>query len=291
LSAEQLAPAVELADETSDREWAERAPHCSPCDLAKLVRTKETPTVADREKRVEARFLRTWWDKDSGMFHFRGALADLDGAFVEGVLNHLTERMRPTKGQRWDTPAHRGADALVAVCAAYENDAPLVARPTPPFVVQVPLEGPAEIVGIPLPEEMVEALRAEAKLEPIAVDSFGVPVASGRVRSALSEKIKRAVLLRDGHCRCGMCDASDGLHVHHLLPVSWGGTDDLSNLAAVCARGPEAHHAMLVPYGDWVLEGNPNRPDGLRFVHISQATEVRPPPGLQRGHPAQPPAA
>ncbi len=287
---EQLAPAVELADESSDHEWAERAQHCSPGDLARLARTKETPSVADREQRVKARFLRTWWGKDS-MLHLRGALPDVDGVFVEGVLKDLIERMRPAKGQRWDTPAHRGADAVVAVCAAYDKDAPLVARPVPRFVVQIPPEGPAEIAGIPLPDEMVEALRAEARLEPVAVDSFGAPVATGRVRSALSEKIKRAVLLRDGHCRCGMCETYDGLQVHHLLPVSWGGTDDLSNLASVCALGPDSHHGMLVPYGEWVLEGNPNRPDGLRFVHISQATQIRPPPGWQRGRQAQPPAA
>jgi HNH endonuclease len=148
------------------------------------------------------------------MFHFRGALADLDGAFVEGVLNDVTARMRPAKGQRWDRPAHRGAGALVEICAAYEK-------------------------GAALPAEMVEAVRAEAKLEPVAVDSLGAPVVSGRVWSALSEKIKRAVLLRDGHCRCGTCDARDGLHVHHLVPVSWGGTDAISNLAAVCTRGNE----------------------------------------------------
>jgi 5-methylcytosine-specific restriction endonuclease McrA len=114
---------------------------------------------------------------------------------------------------------------------------------------------------------------------------------SGRTRSALSEKIKRAVLLRDGHCRAGTCDVRDGLQVHHLLPVSWGGTDDPSNLATVCARGSRSHHPLLVPYGDWVLEGNPNQPDGLRFVHISQATQVRPPPGWQRGRRIEPPAA
>ncbi len=41
------------------------------------------------------------------------------------------------------------------------------------------------------------------------------------------------VLYRDQH-RCQQCGAPAG-HAHHVVPVSRGGTDDLSNLAALCA--------------------------------------------------------
>ena len=56
----------------------------------------------------------------------------------------------------------------------------------------------------------------------------------------MSPKIARAVLLRDRHCRVPGCEIDYGLHVHHLRPRSWGGTDDLSDLAAVCTAG--GHH-------------------------------------------------
>ena len=85
--------------------------------------------------------------------------------------------------------------------------------------------------------------------------------------SDLSPKIARAVLLRDGECRCG-CDSRHGLHVHHIRPKSWGGTDDPSNLAAVF-RG---HHPKLIPHGPYALVGNPNLPDGLRTVHLDDLT-------------------
>jgi hypothetical protein len=75
------------------------------------------------------------------------------------------------------------------------------------------------------------------------------------------------VLLRDGRCRCGHCDRRHGLQVHHLWPRSWGGTDEISNLCAVCVGGGTDHHPTLVPHGPWVLLGNPNRPDGLRLLH------------------------
>ena len=76
----------------------------------------------------------------------------------------------------------------------------------------------------------------------------------------------RAVLLRDGHCRCGNCEVRHGLQIHHLRPRSWGGDDEISNLAAVCI--PAGHHPMVIPTGPWCLVGNPNQPDGLELVHI-----------------------
>jgi len=134
--------------------------------------------------------------------------------------------------------------------------------------VHVPPEGPAEVAGIPLPDEMVEALRASAKLEPVLVDDAGAPVTRGRTRSALSPKVVRGVRLRDAKCRWPGCDRRTGLHVHHLWPVSWGGTDDQSNLALACVGGGTDHHGLLAPQGEYLLLGNPNVPEGLHLVRV-----------------------
>ena len=69
-----------------------------------------------------------------------------------------------------------------------------------------------------------------------------------------------------GHCRWPGCERRTGLQIHHLVPRSWGGGDDIANLAAVCTGGGTDHHTKLVPHGDWLLEGNPNQPDGLRLT-------------------------
>jgi hypothetical protein len=84
--------------------------------------------------------------------------------------------------------------------------------------------------------------------------------------------LARAILLRDQRCRCGGCDRRHGLHIHHLRPRSWGGTDDPGNLALVCARGPDAHHQMLIPHGPWALVGNPYEVGGLRMTHLDDLT-------------------
>jgi len=56
--------------------------------------------------------------------------------------------------------------------------------------------------------------------------------------------------------------------VHHLRPKSWGGTDEISNLAAVAS----VHHPMLIPNGPYALVGNPNLPDGRHLVHVEKLT-------------------
>ena len=133
--------------------------------------------------------------------------------------------------------------------------------------MHIPPEGPAEVAGIPLPDEMVEALRTSAKIESVLVDAVGAPVARGRTRTALPAKVVRGVRLRDGKCRFLGCDRRHGLQVHHLWPVSWGGSDDPSNLALVCDGGAD-HHGMLAPEGPYLLLGNPNLPDGLHLIRV-----------------------
>jgi Domain of unknown function (DUF222)/HNH endonuclease len=271
LSAEQLGAVVRLADEESDAEWALRAPNVTPGDLARLAREKSKPTVEEGRARHAARNLRMWWEKDRGMLQIRGELPDVMGAKFEATIKKLTERMKPAKGQAWERRDRRAADALGLMCDAVDAveriETPMAAA-RPLFAVEVGKDGPATVAGIPLPDAMVEQLRALASVEPLLVDDSGFPVAVGKRGSSLSAKITRAVLLRDGHCRCGNCDLNYGLHAHHIRPKSRGGTDEISNLAAVAG----VHHPMLIPNGPYALVGNPNLPDGLRMVHIDDLT-------------------
>jgi hypothetical protein len=260
---------VKLADEDTDAEWAHRAPNTSPADLARLARTRRKPTAAEGRARYEARSLRMWWTPDKGMLQLHGQLPDMMGATFEAMIQRLAEQAKPAKGRPWASFERRAADALVGMCDAVDV-AERVETPTlaakPVLVVQISPDGAGQIAGIPLADSVVEQLRANASVEPTVVDDDGVPVVTGTRTSGLSPKIIRAVLMRDGHCRCGTCDVRYGLHAHHLRPKSWGGSDELSNLAAVCV--PAGHHPMLVPHGPWALVGNPNRPDGLRVVHL-----------------------
>jgi hypothetical protein len=266
LSSSQLSAVSRLAEPADDAEWAQRAQHCATSDLERLVRTKRTPTADEGIARRRARTLGFWWRESAGMLDGRFALADVDGALFERVINQMIDKMKPPKDQPWESRARRGADALMDLIRNYAHlEAP--SGPDPYFVVHVPESGPAEIAGIPLPDAMVESLRAAAKIEPVLVDAEGVPGARGRARTALPAKVVRGVRLRDGKCRWLGCDRRHGLQVHHLWPVSWGGSDDPSNLALVCDGGAD-HHGMLAPEGPYLLLGNPNRPDGLHLIRV-----------------------
>ena len=269
LSPEQLSSVTKFADQDSDAEWARRAPNVAPAELARLARNAVKPSTDDSRVRYEARSLRMWWTPDKGMLQLHGQLPDVMGASFEATIQQLTERAKPAKGQAWDSFEHRAADALVGLCEQPDGQAetPTLA-PRPGVHVHLPPRGPAEIAGVPIADSLLEQLRANASIEPVLVDDDGVPVAVGKRFTVLSPKIVRAVLLRDGSCRYGNCEIRSGLEVHHLRPRSWGGTDDLANLAAVCST----HHRLLVPHGERVLIGNPNQPDGLRTVHRHDLT-------------------
>jgi uncharacterized protein DUF222/HNH endonuclease len=267
LSPEQLSAVTRFADEATDAEWARRAPNTAPAELARLARNAVKPSTEDSRARYEARSLRMWWTPDKGMLHLHGQLPDVLGATFEATIQRLTEQMKPAKGQVWDRFEHRAADALVHLCEQPDtkDETPtLAARP----VVQtlVPLSGPAEIAGVPIADSRLEQLRANASIEPVLVDDDGVPVAVGKRFSVLSPKIVRAVLLRD-HC-CQICSRRHRLQIHHLRPRSWGGTDEISDLAAVCSTC----HPDLVPHGPYALVGNPNLPGDLRKVHLDDLT-------------------
>ena len=110
LSDQQLGPLVRLADEESDREWAQRAPHTAPADLERMARCAVKPTSEEAHARRAARELTMRWRRNAGMLSLRAELPDIDGALVETVLNRIIDRMRPAKGEPWGAPrpARRG---------------------------------------------------------------------------------------------------------------------------------------------------------------------------------------
>jgi hypothetical protein len=272
LSDEQLSSVVKVADSDSDREWARRAPNIDPAELERMARNARKPSPEDSRARFAARELRMWQGEHDGMFHLRGQLPDDMGAKFEDTIRQLTEQMKPATGEPWMPFEQRAADALLALCEPHcsddEHEPSLVVQPN--IQIAVPPQGPAHIAGIPISDSLLEQLRANATIEPMLVDECGAVVGFGRRTSAISPKLRRAVLLRDTQCRVPGCARRRGLEVHHLVPRTWGGNDEISNLACVCP----AHHRLLVPHGLLALVGNPNVPDGLELVSAIRGPPV-----------------
>ena len=82
-------------------------------------------------------------------------------------------------------------------------------------------------------------------------------------RVPIPAAIKHAVALRD-RCQCTFvdslgrrCDNRRQLHFHHILQVSLGGTNELSNLTTICATHHELIHQLSLPIEgqvSWVRE-------------------------------------
>lgn len=68
-----------------------------------------------------------------------------------------------------------------------------------------------------------------------------------RRRQATPKQVKQ-VIQRDGHC-CVRCRVGENLLVHHILPVSQGGTPDEQNLVTLCETCHRAAHGMVMYRG------------------------------------------
>lgn len=67
--------------------------------------------------------------------------------------------------------------------------------------------------------------------------------------SPLSEATRKAVLMRDGYA-CRYCGSMGGpFDIDHVHPVSLGGSDDMTNLAASCASCNRSKGAK--PLSEW----------------------------------------
>ena len=100
----------------------------------------------------------------------RFRLPDVDGVIVEEVFEFMAERMRPAKGQAWDTLDHRKADALVELCTRYASVEPRRRR-KPLVVVHIPETAVdddtapgATAGGIPIANQTARDVMAEARV-------------------------------------------------------------------------------------------------------------------------------
>ena len=143
------------------------------------------------------------------MLRLTGAIPDIDGALVEAVLEHMVGGMRPPKGQPWDTRAHRGADALVALCRAAKNGEQADGnvggtRRTPKrgwkpsVVIHMGSDAQPTVNGMPIAVTSVQTLIDEgARVREMHDDDPLAPTHGDRILAALREYLRA----RDPVCR------------------------------------------------------------------------------------------
>ena len=184
--------------------------------------------------------------------------------------------------------SQRNLDALARIldaagAATGDLALPLVSGERPTINVTVPLdalvdEHSAEVAWLErfgIPTTMISGsaarrLACDASLRPLLVDRQGQLVAMLPKERAIRPALRRAVFMRDRHCRFPGCRARID-EVHHIVFHSRGGPTVLANLVGLCW-----HHHHLVHDAGWLIEGDPGGRLTFRSGHRRELTSDPP---------------
>jgi hypothetical protein len=137
----------------------------------------------------------------------------------------------------------------------------------------------ARIAGGPgLPERVVHRLLCAGRIRTLLCDQSGSPLDLGRTHRVVSDKLFRALLLRDCGCSHPGCGSRHGLEAHHVRHWLHGGRTDLRNLVLLCRRHHHAHHDgefLITATGDGRFRYH--RADGRELPERIDPTQVADP--------------
>jgi hypothetical protein len=115
-----------------------------------------------------------------------------------------------------------------------------------------------------VPIEAARQMSCDASIVRVVTAGSSEPLDLGRRTPVISAAQRRAVVVRDRHCRFPGCDRPpEWCDAHHIVHWADGGPTDLCNLILLCRR----HHVLLHARDGFALaieDGRPafRRPDG-----------------------------
>jgi hypothetical protein len=203
---------------------------------------------------------------------------DLDPETGETMLvalqNCLDAERRRRDPDDERTPTQRRVDALGEICRRWLDapDRPLVAGERPHVAVVVDLQSLTSRGGErsefdhvgPVHPEIVRRWACDSSVTRVITRGGSEPLDVGRRTSVVPGPMRRAVIVRDGHCRFPSCDRPPPwCDAHHIEHWADGGVTAVSNLLLLCRR----HHRLVHRPGGFtlkLLDGRPvfTRPDG-----------------------------
>jgi Domain of unknown function (DUF222)/HNH endonuclease len=108
------------------------------------------------------------------------------------------------------------------------------------------------------------------RLAPGTVASVSLPLDVGAVTDTIPVHLRRAVAVRDRHCRFPGCDQPvAACQPHHIIPRAQGGPTSLTNLLLLCTF----HHLIAIHRWGWGIVLHPDgtvtatSPDGGKTLH------------------------
>ncbi len=103
-------------------------------------------------------------------------------------------------------------------------------------------------VGPALAAQTMRRMACDASLVRVVEDENGAPLSVGRKTRSIPAALRRALQLRDRHCRFPGCTSRHFVDAHHIRHWADGGETKADNLALLCR-----HHHRLVHEGGFEL--------------------------------------
>ena len=249
-NAKRLAEAVErtsASDVESDSDLLAKAESMRPEQFASEARRWATDRQGDggvsEHARQRARRRVRVWDADDGMVHLHGEFDPVTGKRIANRLRAEAGRMHDAdKKQAAAGGADRRtfdqcmADALDALTANGGTDG---GKPLADICVTARVdEGTGKLIAeLPdktrLPEAVLEELACNSRLTGVVCGRLGSPIWRAYSVRTATDAQRQVLLARYGGCF--HCAAHPALcQIHHIKPVSQGGSTKISNMVPVC---------------------------------------------------------
>ncbi len=204
----------------------------------------------DEQQAFASRYFTVQPNLDESMWKLDGALPGVDGAAVKALVDARADELPVVDGVR-ASRRQRCADALVTLvmdgAEADAADGGAMSMLATVFVdgalaAASSGEAGAEVLGGPrVGPAVLEEILCGGRVE---VDVAGaVALGVGPAGHGIPPRLRRFVMARDGgRCSVGGCHSRYRLQVHHVVPVSRGGTDEPAGLATLCWF----HHHVVI---------------------------------------------
>jgi hypothetical protein len=254
LSADQVGVIAARAGEGSDEHYAQLAAVATVNQLRTAVRLEPRPEPEPRPERE--RSITTTSDEQGSCYRIR--LDHHDAAkFNAALASHLDALMAEWKrdhgngasGPDQRPPLPNTAEAFMRLIET-SWDAETARRPHgqhTTVVVHLDVEQRAAALhlGPLLSDAERQYLTCDATCE-VWFERQGEVIGAGRTTRLINRRLRRALEHRDRMCAVPGCDATRGLHAHHLQHWEDGGPTELANLVLLCPYHHRLHHRGVI---------------------------------------------
>jgi hypothetical protein len=176
---------------------------------------------------------------ENGCVLVNGILDPVGGAAVRNALEPLAQSLGDFDER---TRAQRYADAFVEVCTGGRPANIQVTATIETLKGLVGAAGGEMELSLPIAATAVQRMACDCSVTRVLLSQESLPIDVGRSKRVISPTLRKALALRDGHCKWPGCDRPaswcDG---HHLVHWIHGGETNLGNLVLLCRR----HHRMV----------------------------------------------